>query len=165
MLELRQATLEDALLIHKLAKQVFPETYKHILSPEQNNFMFEWMYSVENIRKQLLDGHCYFICMANEEDCGYMSIQQVEDHVYYLHKIYVLPQSQQSGAGRYLFEQALTYIRSIHPDPCRMELHVNRNNPAIGFYTKMGMSILRSGDFDIGNGYYMNDYIMSFDLL
>ena len=46
-----------------------------------------------------------------------------------------------------------------------MVLNVNRNNNAVSFYRKMGMEILGQGDFDIGSGYYMNDYIMSLDLL
>ena len=164
MFQLKYANDEDVPLIHKLAKQVFPETYKHILSPEQNEFMFEWMYSEENIRRQLLEGHHYFLCLDNTKPCGYVSVQQIEKDLFHLHKIYVLPQYQGTGAGRYLFEQALQYIKSIHPEPCRMELHVNRNNPAVNFYKKLGMSVVRSGDFDIGHGYFMNDYIMGIDI-
>ena len=41
-----------------------------------------------------------------------------------------------------------------------MELNVNRNNKALQFYQHMGMRKLREGDFPIGNGYYMNDYII-----
>jgi ribosomal protein S18 acetylase RimI-like enzyme len=39
-------------------------------------------------------------------------------------------------------------------------LNVNRNNKALGFYQKFGFVILREEDIDIGNGYFMNDYIM-----
>ena len=53
MLTIRKATTADCELIHKLAWQIFPETYKDILSPEQNDYMMEWMYSIENIRKQM----------------------------------------------------------------------------------------------------------------
>jgi len=35
---------------------------------------------------------------------------------------------------------------------------------ALGFYERLGMRIADSGDFDIGDGYYMNDYIMSLAL-
>ena len=45
-----------------------------------------------------------------------------------------------------------------------MELNVNRNNKALQFYEHMGMRKLREGDFPIGNGYYMNDYIMGLDI-
>ena len=55
-------------------------------------------------------------------------------------------------------------IRSVHPAPCRMELNVNRNNRALHFYERMGMRKLREGDFPIGDGYYMNDYIMGLDI-
>lgn len=40
------------------------------------------------------------------------------------------------------------------------ELNVNRYNKALEFYLRMGMQIDRSGDFDIGGGFYMNDYIL-----
>lgn len=43
-------------------------------------------------------------------------------------------------------------------------LNVNRNNRALHFYERMGMRKLREGDFPIGDGYYMNDYIMGLDI-
>ena len=45
-----------------------------------------------------------------------------------------------------------------------MELNVNRSNRALHFYERMGMRRLREGDFPIGGGFYMNDYIMGLDL-
>ena len=53
MFTIRKATSADCELIHKLAWQIFPETYKEILSKEQTEYMMEWMYSLENIRKQM----------------------------------------------------------------------------------------------------------------
>lgn len=64
----------------------------------------------------------------------------------------------------FLFKEAIKYIKEIHPEPCLMELNVNRNNKALQFYQHMGMRKLREGDFPIGNGYYMNDYIMGLDI-
>jgi len=163
MFKLRKADAQDAPLINRLAKEVFPLTYREILSPEQNEFMFEWMYAVDNIHRQMHEGHCYFLLENEGQPCGYMSIQQ-EEELFHLHKIYVLPVCQKTGAGRFLFEQALAYVKSKHPSPCRLELRVNRNNPAVDFYKKMGMRVLRSDDFDIGRGYFMNDYIMGIDI-
>lgn len=51
MFTIRKATSADCGLIHKLAWQIFPETYKEILSKEQIEYMMEWMYSLESIRK------------------------------------------------------------------------------------------------------------------
>lgn len=45
-----------------------------------------------------------------------------------------------------------------------LELNVNRGNPALGFYERLGLRRARSGDFPIGRGFYMNDYILALDL-
>lgn len=66
--------------------------------------------------------------------------------------------------GTQLFRHAIKTIKNIHPTPCRMLLNVNRSNTARHFYEKMGMKKVEEGDFYIGNGYYMNDYIMGIDL-
>lgn len=92
MLTIRKATTADCELIHKLAWQIFPETYKDILSPEQNDYMMEWMYSIENIRKQMEEeGHVYFIGYKDNEVCGYVSVQQQGEDLFHLQKIYVPP--------------------------------------------------------------------------
>jgi ribosomal protein S18 acetylase RimI-like enzyme len=43
-----------------------------------------------------------------------------------------------------------------------IELQVNRHNKAKDFYTKIGFTIKEEKDFDIGNGYFMNDYVMEY---
>ena len=170
MLTIRKATLEDCQLIHELAEQIFPETYKEILSPEQNDYMMDWMYSLENLHKQMTEeGHVYQIAFQEDRPIGYVSVQpqgKNEEGVdtFHLQKIYVLPTEQGTGAGKFLFDHAIQYIKEVHPGPCLMELNVNRNNKAVSFYEHLGMKKLRQGDFPIGHGYYMNDYIMGLEL-
>ena len=82
----------------------------------------------------------------------------------HLQKIYVCPDKQRLHAGRALIEKAFDEAKRLFPDGHgRVELNVNRKNPALSFYRHMGMTIASSGDFDIGNGYFMNDYIMAID--
>ena len=165
MFTIRKADISDIPVINKLAWEVFPATYKELISEEQINLMMDWMYSPENLRKQMTEeGHIYYIAYEECEPAGYVSIQQEGENVFHLQKIYVLPYFQKSHLGRKLFEQAIRGIKELHPGPCRMELNVNRNNPALGFYKHMGMTKLREGDFPIGNGFYMNDYIMGLDI-
>jgi ribosomal protein S18 acetylase RimI-like enzyme len=38
------------------------------------------------------------------------------------------------------------------------------NDAAKRFYEKMGMTKVDEGDFPIGSGYYMNDYIMGMEI-
>ena len=165
MLTLRQATVSDRSLIRELAGQVFPNTYKDILAPEQIDYMMEWMYSEENIRKQMEEeGHVYFLAYSDGEAAGYVSVQPEGKDLFHLQKIYVLPRFQGQHCGSFLFRAAVKYIKGIHPAPCHMELNVNRHNQALHFYERMGMVKAREGDFPIGHGYYMNDYIMRIDI-
>lgn len=164
MLTFRQATAADCPLIRRLADQAFPATYRELLSPAQLDYMMEWMYSAESLARQLREGHVYFIASADGTPCGYASVEQQGDDLFHLQKIYVLPSFQGIGAGAFLFRTVVEYIRSVHAAPCRMELNVNRHNRAVHFYERMGMRCLREGDFPIGNGYYMNDYIMGLEI-
>lgn len=165
MFKIRKATLEDIEMINRLAWIVFPHTYKEILSPEQMEYMMDWMYSPENLHKQMTeDGHIYFLAFEGNEPAGYLSIQPEGEHTYHLQKIYVLPSFQGKKLGKLLFEHAIKAIKELHPEPCQMRLNVNRQNKALTFYEKMGMKKVDEGDFHIGNGYYMNDYIMGLDI-
>jgi len=164
MFTTRKATSVDSALINTMAAEVFPATYKQILSPKQIDYMLNMMYAPENILKQMEEGHVYFICYNDDKPCGYFSVEQDGDDLFHLQKIYVLPIFQGYGAGKFLIKKAMEYIKEIHPSPCTMELNVNKHNKAFHFYELMGLKKVREGDFPIGNGYYMNDYIMSIDI-
>lgn len=165
MFTTRKATIADCALIQKLAQQTFPVTYRDILTPEQIDYMMEWMYAPASIRRQMEEeGHVYLLAYDACEAAGYVSVQQQGDDLFHLQKIYVLPSYQGAHCGSFLFREAVRYIKEVHPSSCLMELNVNRYNKALHFYEHMGMRKLREGDFPIGNGYYMNDYIMGMEL-
>lgn len=164
MFEIRKATKDDCPQIRQLAEQIFPATYKEIISQEQIDFMKDWMYSISNLNKQMDDGHIYFLAYRETAPVGYVSVEQQNKDLFHLQKIYVLGSEQGTGCGKFLFTEAVKYIKTVHPAPCTMELNLNRENRAIRFYEHMGMHKARQGDFSIGNGYFMNDYIMSMEL-
>ena len=164
MFEIRKATKDDCPQIRQLAEQIFPATYKEIISQEQIDFMMDWMYSISNLNKQMDDGHIYFLAYRETAPVGYVSVEQQNKDLFHLQKIYVLGSEQGTGCGKFLFTEAVKYIKTVHPAPCTMELNVNRENRAIRFYEHMGMHKARQGDFSIGNGYFMNDYIMSMEI-
>ncbi len=161
MFSIRKATTDDIALIRRMAEVVFPHTYAEILSVEQVDYMMEWMYSAESLRRQMTEGrHIYYVAFDGDKAVGYLSIQPEGEDVFHLQKIYVMPQYQGRHLGRLLFEHAIGVIKELHPKPCEMRLNVNRHNKALHFYERMGMKKVAEGDFPIGNGYFMNDYIM-----
>lgn len=163
----RKAGLEDTPLIEKLAWEIFPATYKEMLSGGQIEFMMDWMYSQQSLYRQIAqEGHIYHIVYHGGEPVGYVSLQQQGERLWHLQKIYLRPDLQGKSIGKKMFEFAVGYIRSNSALPATMELNVNRDNvKAWQFYEHMGMHKASRGDFHIGNGYYMTDYIMAMDVL
>lgn len=165
MLDIRKATTADISTIQKLASEAFPHTYREILSSEQIEYMMDWMYSSESLLRQMEEErHIYFLAYHGGVPVGYLSIQPEGDGIFHLQKLYLLPACQGMGWGRQLFFHAVGVIKALHPAPCRMLLNVNRRNEALHFYQKMGMTKVTEGDFAIGSGFYMNDFIMGLDL-
>jgi len=160
---IRKATPDDIPAIMKMASVVFPDTYKSILSPAQLDYMMDMMYSESSLERQMKnDGNIFHIC----EGKGYVSYRYVEKSadgidLYHLEKLYVMPEARDTGLGQKLFETVVEAARKASDGPFRIELNVNRYNPAVSFYEHLGMSKARQGDFPIGEGFYMNDFIMS----
>ena len=66
-IDIRLAGSNDLQTIHEMAEVVFRDTYKTILSPEQMDYMMEWMYSLANLQNQVSSGHVYYIAWADDE--------------------------------------------------------------------------------------------------
>jgi GNAT superfamily N-acetyltransferase len=170
MVKIEKATCDHLQIIHDMAQIVFRHTYKDILSPEQMEYMMDWMYSMPNLEKQLEEGHHYYIAYDGEIPCGYVSVQSEgkdDDgiNVFHLHKIYVMPDMQGKKIGISLFETVIGHVRNSVPDQkARIELNVNKYNKSVDFYRHIGMRVLLEEDFPIGNGFYKTDYIMGLDL-
>ncbi len=163
MLTIRRACEADCALIRRLADEVFPATYRGIITPSQMEYMMEWMYGAEVLAREM--------CGSSPGSSPWPTANRaVTFRCSTRPKTFPFAENlcpsrfQGIGAGEFLFRHAVEYIRSVHPAPCRMELNVNRNNRALHFYERMGMRKLREGDFPIGDGYYMNDYIMGLDI-
>lgn len=162
---IRKATTEDIPAIQAMAEVVFRKTYATMISPEQMEYMMDMMYSDRSLTEQMTAGRNTFLI---EDGKGYASFRpdgKTDDgrERFHLEKLYVMPSEQKSGLGRILFEAVVSSIENEASGPFRIELNVNRSNPAVTFYEHLGMHKDRQGDFPIGNGFYMVDYIMAKD--
>lgn len=154
----REAELKDISAIQEIAKITWDETY-HFLAEGQMDYMLNWMYSNESLQQQMQNGHQFFIAQLKEKSIGFASVSAEENHLFKLNKLYVLPEIQKSGAGKALLQAVIHYAK--RNEGKELQLQVNRNNTAKDFYLKQGFTILYQADFEIGNGYFMNDYVMS----
>ena len=66
MFSITKATVNDCQLIQDLASKIWEPTYGSILSREQLDYMFDMMYSHENLLKQMNElHHQFFIIYAD----------------------------------------------------------------------------------------------------
>ena len=166
MFTARKASVEDCGLIREMACVAFPDTYKTILSPEQLDYMMEWYVLPRKPPAAGWPKGTYITSPTRTALPAAISLSSPKrtDLLHPAKKLYILPRFQGVHAGSFLFRKAIEHIKQLHPAPCRMELHVNRHNKAVKFYERMGMRKLREGDFEIGGGFYMNDYIMGLEI-
>lgn len=165
---IRIADTNDIATIQHLASLTWPVAYANILSPRQMSYMLDKMYSQANLYQQMTaEGHVFLIAMQDDQPVGFAGISPIDQHsydlpptttVWKLHKLYVLPAIQKSGAGKALMKEVTATIKKAGGN--YLILQVNRNNPAYDYYLKNGFEVLESADFDIGNGFFMNDYVM-----
>ncbi len=99
MIRSRKAGIDDIALIRDLAEKSFLPTYKEILSADQLDWMFDWMYSADSLRQQIEDGHVFFIAYDGDRSCGYVSVERQGEALFHLQKIYVLPDFQGETVG------------------------------------------------------------------
>lgn len=165
MFTYRRATTDDIELIRSIAKVAFPATYSTIITAEQIDYMMEWMYSAKKLQQEISGNITYLLAEVDGRTVGYLSFGPDEgghSRLFHLHKIYLLPEAQGGGNGKRLFMAGEREMRLA--GATAFELNVNRGNPALGFYRHLGMQLSRSGDFDIGGGFFMNDHIMRKEL-
>lgn len=159
MFEIKKATAADIPLIRELTFRVWPQTYASILTQEQIDYMLEMMYSESSLQKQIEKDGCQFIIVYEDGNpVGFASYNEEETQRWKLNKIYILQNQQGKGTGKYVINYILEEIKS--QNATSLFLQVNQYNTAKAFYERLGFIETDFINLDIGNGFFMNDYIM-----
>jgi ribosomal protein S18 acetylase RimI-like enzyme len=160
-LEITGAREEHLQAIAELAGVIWREYYPSIITPEQIEYMLAKMYSIETLRAELQSGIRYHRLLINGELTGFASLDTTEAAgTFKLHKLYVLPRYHGRGAGSVLLKTCEEEARRMGAR--RLSLNVNKcNTKAIAAYQRNGFTIVESVVNDIGNGFVMDDYVMS----
>jgi ribosomal protein S18 acetylase RimI-like enzyme len=156
-LKFKKASKEDVQLIAQLADSIWKKHYITIITMAQIEYMLDKMYSVSSLAKQMEEGHQFTLVFDGDNAIGYISLNTTDGKNYFLHKFYIEVQDQGKGIGSQLF----SYVLEQMPEAKTIELFVNRENyKSINFYFKHGFAIKEVINQDIGEGFYINDFIM-----
>src|SRR5688572_19623548 len=155
--EIRKAEIKDIPVIADLAFKIWKVHYPSIISNEQIEYMLQRFYSASALKEQMKEGHRFYLIIQNETPCGYLSESTSAAGQYFLHKFYIDPSLQGKGMGKSVFEKIFAEKKDLQS----IRLTVNRMNyKSVNFYFRLGFIIETTTDIDIGDGYFMNDFIM-----
>ena len=144
--------------IIKIQERTWEPTYREILTKEQIDYMFKKLYSPEALENSILvNNHQFLLLSDDNQPVGFASVSEEKPEHFKLHKIYVLPSTQGTGAGKFLLGKVEKYVQSVGGK--KISLNVNRYNKAKSFYEKMNFRVVREEDIAIGP-YWMNDYVL-----
>lgn len=144
--------------VHDLAHVIWPLVYSKMITAEQMNYMLQWMYDPAHLAVKYDNGDLFFTYQVDAMDIGYLHLEPIGSDVLKIQKVYVHPDFHGRGIGRELIIFTEHIARQQGRDA--LELQVNRGNPALQFYQHLGFSIVDEQDFDIGQGFFMNDFVM-----
>ncbi|MDB5271875.1 MAG: family N-acetyltransferase, partial [Chitinophagaceae bacterium] len=139
MSKILDATENDFPIIRQIAENTWPQTFGSILSEAQIAYMLDMMYSIDALKNQVKEKQHRFILA--KEDNHYLGYASYELHhkgsaQTKIHKIYTLPESQRKSVGKSLIAHITEQSRQSGDRS--LSLNVNRNNPAVLFYEKIG---------------------------
>jgi ribosomal protein S18 acetylase RimI-like enzyme len=157
MLSLKPAIEKDFLTIEQLAHTIWHKHYVPIVGVEQVNYMLAKLYNHKALQQQVVEGQQFYLVLNDERETGFISISTRDNRDFFLHKFYILQENQNIGLGTEVFKKLFEELYK----PETIRLTVNRQNyKSINFYFKLGFKIEKVAEFDIGDGYFMNDFVM-----
>lgn len=160
-MQIEKAGIDEIWIIQSLADRVWAATYKHIITEQQIAYMMDMMYSTASLRRQMTeDHHCFLLVKDDDEYVGFVSYElNYKDRQTKIHKIYILPRMQGKHVGSLLIAE-VERVASVNNNDV-LTLNVNRDNKAVDFYEARGFEKTTTENIDIGNGFLMEDYVMT----
>lgn len=127
--------------------------------------MLDLFYSEAALTDSMISKVHYFLLLKNQDEAiGFASFEHnyLNQKVTRLHKLYLLPSSQGKGQGKLLLEAVVEKAKESLS--LNISLNVNKFNPAIAFYKKVGFEIVGEEKLPIGNNFFMDDYNMELEI-
>ena len=159
---LRQAkTDSDIQNIAILANEIWHQHFIPIIGEAQVEYMVEKFQSYPAIKSQIEnDGYEYYQIFSGHTMAGYTGIHQ-ENNALFLSKLYI----KKDFRGQHLATKALDFLIQLCKERRlgKIWLTCNKyNSNTLAVYDHLGFVITDEQVADIGNGFVMDDYILTY---
>lgn len=136
-----------------------------IIGAVQTAYMIHLFQSEDAVRHQRdHKGHLYYLLISRKTYAGYLAVRrELETSSMFLSKFYVA----KSFWGRGFARQALSFLETFCRSSSLTTIHVTvnkRNVSSLAVYERLGFARVRDVVTDIGNGFFMDDFVMEKNL-
>lgn len=156
-------TPEQLATVAALAHEIWYEFYVPLIGRAQVDYMVAKFQNTAAMQSQIDQGYEYFLVTQRDTsglagDIGYCAVQEQADGALFLSKFYLRKSARGSGTGRKCMEfiEGLARRRGLS----LLWLTVNKGNPSVQAYQRLGFRIAADLVMDIGGGFVMDDYRM-----
>lgn len=146
--------------IATLANEIWHQHFTDIIGEEQVNYMVDKFQSYPAIKEQIIQGYEYYQIRQGHTLAGYTGIHE-EDGQLFLSKLYI----KKEFRGQHISTETFHFLLDL----CRERSLTNiwltcnkHNDHTLKVYDHWGFVITREQKADIGNGYFMDDYILEY---
>ena len=161
-IEIKKISEDEIPILSELATSILREHFDPIIGKAQNDYMLEKFQSISAIKEQFKKGYLYYWVKFENKNIGFLVFFPVENKLY-LSKFYLLKEYRGKKISRKMLEFLVNYakykkLKSIY-------LNVNKHNDlAVNVYKHLGFIIIREEKNDIGNGFYMDDFVFEYTI-
>jgi GNAT superfamily N-acetyltransferase len=152
-------TVQQFDVVAGLAHEIWYEYYVPLIGRAQVDYMVSKFQSSGAMAGQMREGYEYYLAQRDGRPIGYCAVQpQPAENSLFLSKLYLLRDARGAGTGRVCMEfiEQLARRRGLN----LLWLTVNKGNPAVKAYERLGFRIAADLVMDIGGGFVMDDYRM-----
>lgn len=146
--------------ISVLAEEIWHQHFTPIIGKDQVIYMVDKFQSFHAIKEQVEHGYEYFKIYNGETFAGYTGVRE-DDDALFLSKLYL----HETQRGQHLSTKAFQFLIDLCTERglSKIWLTCNRNNShTLDVYHHLGFVTVREEKADIGNGFYMDDYILEY---
>lgn len=145
-----------------LAEEIWHEHFTDIIGEEQVNYMVDKFQSYPALKEQIQNGYEYYQIHSGSTMAGYTGVHE-DDGALFLSKLYI----KKDCRGQHLASEAFRYLTALCRERglSRIWLTCNKHNAnTLAVYSHLGFSITDEQVADIGNGFVMDDYILTYEM-
>lgn len=150
--------------VAELADVIWHECFPGIITTAQIDYMVEKFQSLEAMCRQVEEqGYTYLAVYTDDDLCGYIGIKPENDERLFLSKLYLRSDKRGNGIASMMLDRVVGEAEAL--GKTSVYLTVNKHNDrAVGVYRHRGFEVTESIVTDIGNGFVMDDFVMTLKL-